>query len=305
MSATKRKKTGTAIATTETAPPVQVVPAIQSLSVPIKFLQAALITSAKKDVRYYLNGVYVHAVDGEIRIAGTDGHRMIVSRFVPQEPIPEWAAAGFILGRDELAQALPVLAKNSAPYEEEPVAMIEHRPGEDSVTLRAFNGFASFVMRPIDGRFPEYGRVLNETGEQLARVDNDATDAAAIDTAYMKGAADVALRIGAKAIHSFVGRADKSVLFTFQGAPDTVLIVMPMRSGPAISEGAVKLLGTGSVSASVAALRAHLTRTTRLLDSATSKDEIEYAENKIAALTARINALVGGADKQIEHQATA
>src|ERR1039457_2059725 len=77
---------GTQLATVQapqSPPPAEVIPATQSLTVPLKFITSALLTAAKDDIRYYLNGVFLQSVGGEIRIVGTDGHRLIASRFVP------------------------------------------------------------------------------------------------------------------------------------------------------------------------------------------------------------------------------
>ena len=303
---------GTQLATADAPQSPQsgaVIPATQSLTVPLKFITSALLTTAKDDIRYYLNGVFLQSVDGEIRIVGTDGHRLIASRFVPpkEERIPAWAEAGIILPRNDLAQALPILAKNGimSQYDHsEPSVVIEYAPSLEApaVTLRSVNGFASFRLIPVDGKFPDYARVLEQSGAVLAGSEGEVMEAAAIDTRFIKGAAEVAAKLGAKAIHSFVGKTDQVSVFTFDGAPDTVLIIMPMRTGQAVSDGVVKLLGASSINASVAALRAHVTRTTKLLESSKDKHEIEQAESKLEALNERINhllAVAGNAPKQL------
>src|ERR1017187_1376171 len=67
---------GTTLTTVEASrspTPAEVIPATQSLTVPLKFIPPALLTAAKGDIRYYLNGVFLQSVGGEIRIVGTDG----------------------------------------------------------------------------------------------------------------------------------------------------------------------------------------------------------------------------------------
>ena len=306
---------GTTLTTVEASrspTPAEVIPATQSLTVPLKFITSALLTAAKDDIRYYLNGVFLQSVGGEIRIVGTDGHRLIASRFVPpkEERIPAWAEAGIILPRNDLAQALPILARNGimSQYDHsEPSVVIEYAPSFEApaVTLRSVNGFASFKLIPVDGKFPDYARVLDQSGAVLAGGEGEVMESAAIDTRFIKGAADVATRLGAKAIHSFVGKPDQVSVFTFDGAPDTVLIIMPMRTGEAVSDGVVKLLGAGSINASVAALRAHVTRATKLLESSKDKQEIEQAERKLDALNEHIDrllAVASNAPKQLTQQ---
>ena len=202
------------------------VPVLPGIALPIKFLQAALITAGKGDIRYYLNGVYVHGVEGEFRICATDGHRLSVSRLeLPKgQPLPEWAEAGIIIPRDELAQALPILTKNALLFSHdcsEPAAFLDFTTGSPTMTLRAINGFASFTMRPVDGKFPDYAKVLAASATTLARGNNEAMQTSAINTDYLKGAAEVAIKLGAKAIHAFINGSDHTAtFFTFDGAPD-------------------------------------------------------------------------------------
>ncbi len=293
---------------------LEVIPATQSLAVPLKFIQAALITAGKDDIRYYMNGVYLHAVNGELRICGTDGHRLIASRFKPEKgvQIPEWAEAGMILPGNDLAQALPLLAKNGVMGNKwehaEPHVLIEHVPDSDAVTLRSWNGFATFKMKPVDGKFPDYAKILEQTGTLLAGVEREVMETSAFNTAYIRGATDVAAKLGAKAIHSFTGTKDQAALFTFDGAPDTVLIIMPMRAGDAVSDGAIKLLGSGSVNASIAALKAHATRTTKLLESVKGDRERQDLQNRREGFNARIAHLLelsGKGPKRLEHREAA
>lgn len=274
-------------------------PTPQPIVVPLKYVSGALLACAKHDIRYYLNGIFLHSVDGEIRICGTDGHRLIVSRFVLDEGVqlPAWTEAGIIIPREELVQALPVLQKNStmSPTDcSEPAIVIEYGEGFPNLTLRAVNGFASFTMKPIDGKFPDYAKVMGGAAATLARGDMEAMKASAIDTRYIKGAADIAAKLGAKSIRSFIGCADDATaFFTFEGAPDTVLIVMPIRgSSEAVSDGAVKLLGERGVSASISAFRAHVTRCVKALGQAKGEERKEI-EAKKEGFEAKIARLLG------------
>lgn len=284
---------------------------IQTLAVPLKFVSSALLAAAKDDIRYYLNGVFLHAQDGELRVCGTDGHRFIVSRFeLPQGgPIPAWALAGVIIPRNDLAQALPILEKNAVLNKldiGEPALLIDFGIGHSSMTLRAVNGFASFKITPVDGKFPDYAQVLASNASTLARGDMEAMQAAAINTKYLKGAADIAAKLGAVSVRSFVGSDEKAAtFFTFDGAPDTVLIVMPMRSGEAIGDGVVKMLGSNGIRASLAAFRAHITRTVKALGSVkdkTERMELQARKSQLETKIAHLLNLTGGSN-QLTHKA--
>jgi len=245
----------------------------ESLVVPVSLLQTALLTAAHKDVRHYLNGVFVHAVDGDVRIVATDGHRLIVSRIdLDGTPVPEWAEAGVIIPAEELRQALPLLSRNGVlpsygARHESGSVVIDYGINHPRVTLRAFNGFASFSLTPVDGKYPDYARVLASQGATLARNEGQALRATGIDTRYLKSVADIAGKLGAKAVHPFIGSDnEQAAFFTFDGAPDTVLIVMGMRSdGDHVSPSVVRMVGKEGVAASIAAFRAHLTRTVNAL----------------------------------------
>lgn len=284
----------------------------ETLTVPLRFVYAALLAAAKDDIRYYLNGVYVHAVDGEIRVCGTDGHRMAVSRFKPEEAIPAWAEAGFILPREGLAQALPVLSKHGSVsgHDADAALIIQHQPGTEAIVVKSFIEFAAFRLKPVDGKFPDYSKVLASAGQSLVN-EREAMGATSINAAYLKGAAEISARLGAKAINSFMGDGQAAAVFTFVGAPDTLLIIMPMRTaGEVVPEGVVKLFGPAGVAASISALKAHVTRTVKALTSAKGEDRKQLEarktgfEERIAYLQ-QACADAPAVAKQIEHKAAA
>lgn len=274
-------------AQTDAAPPGYI-------TIPLKFLAAALLSCAKKDIRYYLEGVFIHAVDGEYRICATDGHRMIVSRFKPElgDPVPVWGETGIILPRAELASALPILEKNTACHSgdcTEPCVQLLYEGAH--ATLRSRNGFATFRLKLVEGTFPDYMRVMANHGATLARGDTEALSAAGINTKYLRGAADVATKLGAKAIHAFTSDGTGAHLFTFDGAPDSVLIVMPMRAGEPVPDGVVKILGASTLRLSIIAFKAQITRVSNLLSHEKNAREREDLESRKAHFEQRVQRL--------------
>lgn len=259
----------------------------QSLAIPLKFFSAALLAAAKDDIRGYLNGVYVHGVDGELRICATDGHRLVVSRYAPKVALPAWCELGIIIPARDLAQVLPIIGKHGdGQLHSEPPVLIEYGVGAPAMVLRSANMFANFLVAPVEGRFPDYMKVLAAHGASLVRGEGEAMTAAAINVKYLRGAADIGMKLGAKAVHAFVPpNEEAAAVFTFEGAPDTVLIVMAVRTdSPTVSDGVVRMLGSHGVAGSVAALRAHVTRAVNALGN--TKDEDERA--KIAARKAEL-----------------
>lgn len=283
---------------------------IQAIALPLALLSSALLVAPKSDMRYYLNGVLLQGSGDEMRIVSTDGHRMLVSRFSLQEgeTMPDWAPAGVIIPRGELAEAIPILSRNASMYTGQPPAIvIEYGVGHANLALKSANGFASFSIKPIDGKFPDYGRILANLGPVLAREGLQALDASAIQTQYLKGVADVAAKLGAKAVQSFIGSGDVTSVFTFTGAPDSLMVVMPMRDCPAVSTGVAKMVGEQGLSLSLAAYRAHHTRTVKLIESAIGQERQDL-KNKATMYSDKINWLlesIGQAPKQIEHKKAA
>lgn len=102
---------------------------------------AAMHIAAKKDVRFYLNGMLIEpGADGAVCVA-TDGHRMLVIR----TNVP-WSLGTMIVPR----AACEHIAKVKAP-----VQFV--RKGEQ---VTAVSGHAKFGFAPIDGRFPDWRAVF-------------------------------------------------------------------------------------------------------------------------------------------------
>ncbi|MGE3319331.1 MAG: DNA polymerase III subunit beta [Candidatus Berkiella sp.] len=146
----------------ENFPRVEEMPGDIELSVSQAILRQLLdLTSfamAHQDVRYYLNGVYLIFSDQVMRAVATDGHRLATI-------------------------ALPI----KAPHVTEPLAVIVPRKailemqrlfqeGEEEIGLvigknhlRAVMTHSSFITKLIEGKFPDYRRVMpqNSAGQQV------------------------------------------------------------------------------------------------------------------------------------------
>lgn len=102
---------------------------------------AAMHIAAKKDVRFYLNGMLIEpSATGAVCVA-TDGHRLLVIR----TNVP-WSLGAMIVPR----AACEHIAKIKAPVQFE-------REGEQ---VAAVSGQAKFGFAPIDGRFPDWRAVF-------------------------------------------------------------------------------------------------------------------------------------------------
>lgn len=106
-------------------------------------LQAVMPAMANKDVRYYLNGLYIEARDDKLSFIGTDGHRLHAWS-MPLEGTQSYDA---ILPRDTVRS----LAKFAGSEINILISKRAATFAEDGKTLNT---------KLIDGRYPDYRRIL-------------------------------------------------------------------------------------------------------------------------------------------------
>jgi DNA polymerase III subunit beta len=102
-----------------------------------------------EETRYYLNGVYLHAPEGKLTAAATDGHRIVeYSAGVP------WFNKGHILPR-KAAQVIAIAAKKGN-------GALEVTTDNDvnRCVLRFVAQDWTLTCKTIDGTFPDYSRVF-------------------------------------------------------------------------------------------------------------------------------------------------
>jgi len=125
-----------------------------------------------EETRYYLNGIYLHAAEGDqgpvLRAVATDGHRL--ARV--EEPIPDGAAGmpGVIIPRKTVAELRKLLDEESGD-----VAI-----GLSDTRIQFKAGTITLTSKLIDGTFPEYERVIPKDNDKVLRVGKkDFSDAVA------------------------------------------------------------------------------------------------------------------------------
>jgi len=121
-------------------------------------LEHTQFAMAQQDVRYYLNGLLLEAVPGRIRAVATDGHRLAISE---------------VKYKGRLDAEMQVIIPRKAVLELN--RLLSHSDNE--VILESSNshiqihlGNTSFTSKLIDGRYPDYNRVLpsGDTHELIA-----------------------------------------------------------------------------------------------------------------------------------------
>ena len=130
-----------------------------------RLFDKARFAMSQEETRYYLNGVYLHALadsdDGpRFRAAATDGHRL--ARL--DAPLPDGAAGmpGVIVPRKAVNELTRLLDDAEDAVE---IAVSESK-------IRFGFGVGHLTSKLVDGQFPDYERVIPKANENTLRVEN-------------------------------------------------------------------------------------------------------------------------------------
>ena len=115
-------------------------------------IERTAFAMAQQDVRYYLNGMYVELASGRLRFVATDGHRLALCTGPDKVEAADTAVIVPRKGILELARLLD---------------------GDGSVSLvmgsnhvRAVTEQFTFTSKLVDGKFPDYERVLPKSPDK-------------------------------------------------------------------------------------------------------------------------------------------
>lgn len=112
---------------------------------------------AAQDIRYYLNGLLIIASGQELRLVATDGHRLTMS---VTELETEVANTEVILPRKTVMELNRQLVDSDEPVE---ISIIGNQ-------ARFRFGSIELITKLIDGKFPDYNRVIPQNNPKLIRV---------------------------------------------------------------------------------------------------------------------------------------
>lgn len=110
---------------------------------------------AHQDVRYFLNGMLLELADGYVRAVATDGHRLAVSDSDFSAGVEN--VRQVIVPRKGVIELGRLLADNDDS--------VEIRLGANHIQVELAG--IRFTSKLVDGRFPDYERVMPERGEQV------------------------------------------------------------------------------------------------------------------------------------------
>jgi len=164
--------------------PAQDYPTIESakagdnLELPVDILKRLLektqFAMAQQDVRYYLNGLLLEVRPGRVRAVATDGHRLALC----DSPFDQESALDIqvILPRKAVIELGRMLG-----HAVEETAQLQISNSH----LRVHLGTGSFTTKLIDGRFPDYERVMPSGEATLMLSDKDVLRQALARTAIL------------------------------------------------------------------------------------------------------------------------
>lgn len=126
-----------------------------------KLLEATHFSMANQDVRYYLNGMSFEVDNNEIKTVATDGHRLAIA----QQTLPESlnTQRQLIIPRKGVQEIMRLL-----PADDNAVTI---QFGANHV--RIIDSEFTFTSKLVDGRFPDYRRVLPRGGDKLVTANRD------------------------------------------------------------------------------------------------------------------------------------
>ncbi|MEQ5800480.1 DNA polymerase III subunit beta [Halomonas sp. H10-9-1] len=118
-------------------------------------IDATSFAMAQQDVRYYLNGMLLEMRDNLIRAVATDGHRLAVCSRPAELHVA--APQKLIVPRKGILELVRLLDDG-----EDPVSLTL-----GASHIRAHTGDFTFTSKLVDGKFPDYERVVPRGGNKV------------------------------------------------------------------------------------------------------------------------------------------
>lgn len=144
-------------------PAVEDIKVQRSFSVPQKQLRELFnrtaFAMAQQDVRYYLNGLLLETGDKRLRAVATDGHRLALCDLTGE--MGDLPAQQVIVPRKGVLELQRLLGDGEQPAKME-LGMNHVRVGVPGL---------QFTSKLIDGRFPDYERVVPKGGDKKITAD--------------------------------------------------------------------------------------------------------------------------------------
>lgn len=125
-----------------------------------RLIEATQFSMAHQDVRYYLNGMLIETEGENLRTVATDGHRLAVCTMPLGTSLPSHSV---IVPRKGILELVRLLDSSDTPMKVQ----------LGSNNLRAHVGDFIFTSKLVDGRFPDYRRVLPKNPDKVLTANCD------------------------------------------------------------------------------------------------------------------------------------
>jgi len=116
---------------------------------------------AQQDVRYYLNGILMEISSNSVKLVATDGHRLALSEADMDSGVSD--DKQIIIPRKAVMELSRLLDSGDSPAKCE---MSQNH-------LRVETGSLVFTTKLIDGKFPEYQRVIPVDGNKIMQIERE------------------------------------------------------------------------------------------------------------------------------------
>jgi DNA polymerase-3 subunit beta len=124
-----------------------------------RLIERTSFAMAQQDVRYYLNGMLLEVQTGILRAVATDGHRLAMCSMAAD--IEQTERHQVIVPRKGILELARLLTEQDANVS---IVLGQHH-------IRATTGEFTFTSKLVDGKFPDYERVLPRGGDKLVVAD--------------------------------------------------------------------------------------------------------------------------------------
>ena len=126
-----------------------------------QLIQNTAFAMASQDVRFYLNGMLFDINQSVLRVVATDGHRLstCATQLSTEGLVPTQA----ILPRKGVLELQKLMSDNDT--------LIEFSLAKNYLTVRLED--TVFTCKLVDGRFPDYRRVIPQNNDQMIQTDRE------------------------------------------------------------------------------------------------------------------------------------
>ncbi|MFZ6047911.1 DNA polymerase III subunit beta [Pseudomonas sp. CR3202] len=138
-----------------------------------RLIERTSFAMAQQDVRYYLNGMLLEVNAGTLRAVATDGHRLAMCAM--NTGIEGLDRHQVIVPRKGILELARLLTEQDGEVR---IVLGQHH-------IRATTGEFTFTSKLVDGKFPDYERVLPRGGDKLVLGDRQALREAFSRTAIL------------------------------------------------------------------------------------------------------------------------